>query len=150
MKCEPQLTITREDTWTYFVLQLENRSDLKVWVDEASIALADLEADMQTEVLTEQARIQILQNVGPNETLSMSLVGAVYNAAGRPQGPYSSLVLANVRYRIFDVWCDAQLETCCVSMAALTVVDLHRAGWYDTKMKLIRGPVVLTTDEHKP
>jgi hypothetical protein len=30
--------------------------------------------------------IEILQNVNPNETLSVSIAGAIYDAAGKPQG----------------------------------------------------------------
>ena len=136
VKFEPQLLITREDTWTYLVLQLGNRSNRTVWVEEASIVLADLDADMQTEVPTGQARNQILQNVGPNETLSVSLARAIYDAAGRPQGTYSCLALTNVRFRVFNEWRNAQLETCRVEMTALTVLRLHSARrWYDKKIK---------------
>jgi hypothetical protein len=146
---EPQLVITREDTRTYLVLQLVNRSSSTVWVEEASVALADLDADRQTEVPTGRATNQILQNVRPKETFSVSLARAIYDAADRPQGPYSCLTLTNVRYRVFNESRNAQLETCRVEMAALTVVDLHRARSYDRKMKRIRGPVVLTTYDRK-
>jgi len=148
IKFKPQLVITREDTWTYLLLLLINRSCRTVWVEEASVVLTDLDADLQTEVSTGEARNQILQNVGPNETLSVSLARAIYDAAGRPQGPCSCFVSTNVRYRVFKEWRNAQVETCRVEMAALTVVDLHRARWYDRKMKRIRGPVVLSTHEH--
>ena len=137
IKFEPQLTITREDGWKYLELLLVNRSCWQVWVEEASVVLADLDADLQAVVPTGQARHQILQNIGPNEKLSVRLAKAIYDAAGRPQGSYSCLVLPNVRYHVLNDWCSVQLETCRVEMAALSVIDLHSARWYDKKMKRI-------------
>jgi len=149
-KFAPKLKITRrKGGWVYLELQLVNRSSWTVWVEEACIILTDLNTNLQTEVTPGQARHQILQNVLPNDTLSVSLARAVYDAAGRPQGPYSCLVLTNVRYRVFNKWFNAQIETCRVGMTALTVVDLHRARWYDKKMKRISGPLGLTLKEHK-
>jgi len=135
IKFAPQLAVTREDGWTYLELQLVNRSSWTVWVEEASVALADLDADMQTVLPAGQGRYEILQNVGPNQILGVSLARTIYDAAGRPQGTYSCLVLTNVRYHVFDEWCNAQLHTYRVEMAALTVVGLHSSRWYDKKMK---------------
>ena len=104
----PKLTITREDIWNGLELLLVNRSSWPVWVEDASFVLSDLDADMQAVVPTGQARHQILQNVGPNETLSVNLARAIYDAAGRPQGPFSCLVLTNVRYRAFNEWCNVR------------------------------------------
>ena len=145
----PRLTITRYDEWVYLELVLENRSDWTVWVEEATVILDDLDAVSQSEVATGQARHEILQNVRANDTLSVSLAVAIYNAAGRPQGQYSCLVSTDVRYRVFDEWCDAKLETCRVEMAGLTAVDLHSARWYDKKIKQINDSVDLTAKEHK-
>jgi hypothetical protein len=138
IKFAPQLEVTREDGWTYLELQLVNRSSWTVWVQEASVVLADLDADMQTVPPTGQGRFQILQNVGPNETSSVSLARTIYDAAGRPPGPYSCLVTTNVRYHVFDEWCSAKLMTCRVGMAALTAVGLRSAHWYDKKIKKIK------------
>jgi hypothetical protein len=135
IKFAPQLAVTHDDGWTYLELQLVNRSSWTVWVEETSIVLADLNASMQTERPTGQGKHQIFQNVGPNETLSLCLARTIYDAAGRPQGPYSCLVLTNVRYHVFDEWCNVQLHTYRVEMAALSVVDLHSYRWYDKKMK---------------
>jgi hypothetical protein len=143
------LTVTHEDDWTYLELQLVNRSSWTVWVEEASLVLADLHARLQTELPTGQARYEILQNVRPNQTLGVSLARAVYDAAGRPQGPYSCLVLTNVRYHVFDEWCNAQLHTYRVEMEALTAVDLHSARWYDKKMKRINVRPSFETLHHK-
>ena len=149
VKFAPQLTITQEDGWKYLELLLVNRSSWAVWVEEACIVLAGLNADLQTLIPTGQARHQILQNIGPNERLGVSLALAIYDAAGRPQGPYSCLVLPNVRYHVLDEWCSVQLETCRVQMAALSVIDLHSARWYDKKIKRSHDPFYLATKERK-
>jgi hypothetical protein len=120
-----------------------------VWVQEAAVVLVGLDATRQAADSTGQATFEVLQNVGPNDTLSVSLAGTIYDAAGRPQGAYSCLVSTNVRYRVFDDWFTAKLETYRVEMAALKVRGLQRARWYDKKIKQINGSVGLTTKEHK-
>jgi len=82
-----------------------------------------------------QARHEIRQNIGANDTLSVSLAVAIYSAAGRPQGKYSCLVRTDVRYRVFDEWCYVKLETCRVEMAGLIAFGLSSARWYDKKIK---------------
>jgi hypothetical protein len=141
IKFAPKLKITREDGWVYLELQLENRSSWMVWVQEAAVVLIDPGSKWQTAVSNRQARYEILQNVEPNEIFSVSLARTIYDAAGRPQGPYSCLLSTTVRYRVFDEWCNAKLQTYRVEMAALTVVDLHSARWYDKEMKRINGPI---------
>jgi hypothetical protein len=137
IKFTPKLSITRDHGWISLELLLVNRSSWTVWVEEASVVLTDLDANWQTGIAPGQARQQILQNVSSHDSLSVSLARTIYDAAGRPQGPYSCLVLTNVRYRVFDEWYDAKLERCRVVMAALTVVGLRRASWYDKKIKQI-------------
>ena len=149
IKFAPRLRITREDGWQYLELQLVNRSSWAVWVEEASVILADLKARLQTAATPGHARYEILQNVGPNETLSVSLAGAIYDASGRPQGPYSCLVLTNVRYHVFDESCNAQLEAYRVEMEALGVIGLHRTHRDNKKIKQINGSFGLTTKESK-
>ena len=149
IKFAPQLMISRKDGWNYLELLLVNRSSWTVWVEEANIVLADLRAIWQATAPTGEARYQILQNVGPNETLGLSLDASIYNASGRPQGRYSCLVLTNVRYRVFDEWCDLKLETSRVEMAGYTVLDLRRARWYDKKIKQINDSVGVTTKKHE-
>lgn len=107
VKFAPQLTTTHGDGRRCLELRLVNRFSSTVWVEDATVVLADLEANLQTVVPTGQARLQILENVRPNETLSVDLAWAVYDAAGRPQGPLSCLVLTNVRYRVFNEWHNA-------------------------------------------
>ena len=104
----PKPTITSEDIWNGLELLLVNRSSRTVWVEDVGVVLCDLDANEQAVVPTGQARHPILQNVGPSETLTVSLAREIYDAAGRPQGPFSCLVLTNVSYRAFNKWCNVQ------------------------------------------
>jgi hypothetical protein len=145
----PKLAIRREIGWGYLELLVANRSNRTVWVEEATVVLSDLNSVAQYEVAPEQARHEIRQNVRPNDTLSLSLNVAIYNAAGRPQGPYSCLVRTDVSYRVLDEWCNAKLETSQVEMAGLIPVGIHNARWYNKKFKQVNGPVGFITPEHK-
>lgn len=80
--------------------------DRGVW--EVSFALIDLNAKRQAVLSTEEARYENLQNVGPNEALSVSLARATHDAAHRPHGPYSHLVFTNDRLRAFKDWSNAK------------------------------------------
>jgi hypothetical protein len=110
-----------------------------VWIEHASIELADVDATLQASIPTGPITQEILQYVQAKETLDVSVANAVYDAAGRPQGPYSCLLTANVRYCVFDEWCDARAATCRIAMAAINAVALHSARWYDKKMKFSRA-----------
>ena len=103
--------------------------------------LLDVDAKLQTATPSGSITQQILQYVGAKETLSVSLANAVYDAAGRPQGPLLVPAEANVRYCVFDEWCDARAATCRIAMAAINVLDLHSARWYDKKAKNIKSLV---------
>jgi hypothetical protein len=149
LEVAPKLAIRRGNGWGYLELFVANRSNRTVWVEEATVILADLNSVAQFEVAPGQARHEIRQNVGPNDTLSLSLNVAIYNAAGRPQGPYSCLVRTDVRYRVFDEWRNAKLDTSQVEMAGLVPVGIHNARWYNKKIKQVSNPVGLVTPEHK-
>ena len=138
-----------EDGWVSPELLLVNRSNVTVWVEEAAIALSDLDANWQTASSPEQAIHPIRQSMVPNDTLSICIARSIYDAAGRPQGPYSCLVLTNVRYSVFDEWRNHQLEACRIEMAALAVVNFRRVRWYDTKFKQVNGSVDLAARQHK-
>jgi hypothetical protein len=127
-------------------LLLENRSDVTVWVEEATITLSRLEANWQTSNSTGQAIHPIRQNLLPKDESSLSIARAIYDAAGRPQGTYRCFVHSNVRYRVFEEWCVAHLETCRVEMAALAVVSFRRSRWHDS---LIDGSGELATKVDK-
>jgi hypothetical protein len=128
------LRVFPDDGWVYLELLLVNRSNVSVWVEEAAIVLSELEANWQTSVSTGQGRHEILQNIRPNDTLSVSLVGAIYEAAGKPQGTYSCTVFTDVRYRVGDEWLNKTLEGYRVEMAALTVFRLRRSWWFEKKV----------------
>ena len=100
-------------------------------MEHATVAVVDLDASWQTGFPPELAAHAICQDVGPNDAISVSLAVTIYDAAGRPQGPYLCLVLTNVCYRVFDAWCNVQLEAHAVAMHALRVVDLCSACWSD-------------------
>jgi hypothetical protein len=149
IKFAPKLRVVRKDAGAYLELQLMNRSSWTVWVEEATVFLLDLDAKRQMAVPTWQARYEVLQNVEPNDTLSVSLAKAIHDSAGRPQGPYSCLVRTNVLYRVFDEWCNAKLETYRVEMEALGALGVRSARSYDKKIKQFNSSVDLTTKEHK-
>jgi hypothetical protein len=136
IKFQPHLEIVRNDGWADLSVSLVNQSSFTVWIEHVNISLADLNAKQQTATPIEHFKQEILQYVGAKETLRLSLANAVYDAAGRPQGPYTCLLLANVRYWVFDEWCDVRAATCRIKMAAINVTDLHGARWYDKKMSV--------------
>jgi hypothetical protein len=142
-----RLRVFHDDGWVSLELLLINRLDTTVWVEDATVALSDLEANWQTANPAGQARHKIRQNVGPLDTLRVSLAGAIYDAAGRPQDTYSCLVHTVVHYRLFDEWYKAELESCRIAMAALTVVNLLRPRWYREKIKQIKSLVDLRANE---
>jgi hypothetical protein len=144
-----KLRLNRSDGWAALELFLKNRSQASVWVEDATLILTELDTSSHIALPSGQARHQILQDIQPNDELSVSVAEAIYDAAGRPQGLYSSLVFTNIRYRALNQWCGVQLETCRIEMDALTAVDLHRVRRYDKRMKNVNGLFDLTTNQHK-
>jgi hypothetical protein len=118
-------------------------------VEEAAVALDELEANWQTVVPAGHVIHKILQNVVPGDALSVSLAATIYDAAGRPQGQYSCLVLTDIRYRVLNEWHVAKLEKCRVEMKALTVVDLHSTHRCDKKVNQMKGSVELIPKDRK-
>jgi hypothetical protein len=137
----PKLRIIRDNGWVSLELLLANRSKVTVWVEEARVVLSELDANWQTSIATGQAKHEIRQHVPPDDGLAMSLASAIYNAAGRPQGPYSCLVFTDVLCRVGDEWFSKALDTCRVEMAALTVIRLRRSRWYGKKARPSSHPV---------
>ncbi len=133
----PELRIVRNDGWVSLELLLANDANVMVWVEEAIVVLTDLDANWQTSISTGQAKHEIRQNVRGNESLGLSLAGAIYDAAGRPQGKYSCLISVDVRYRVGEAWFNRTLDTYKVEMAALTVFELRRSRWYEKKIRPI-------------
>jgi hypothetical protein len=128
---DPQLAITNADSLGSLDLQLVNRSNVTVWVEEATIVLTDLEADSQASLATGREKHKIRQPVGAHFTLSMSLAGAVYEAAGRPQGSYECVIVSNVRYRTGELWVEKPLLTYRLKMVALSAMALRKMRWFD-------------------
>jgi hypothetical protein len=94
------------------------------------VFLTDLDLNGQTSDSPRQARHIIRQNVRSQDTVSVSLAGAIYDGAGRPQGMYSCLVLTDVRYRVGDEWLNKTIDACSVEMAALTPIGVRRLRGY--------------------
>jgi hypothetical protein len=97
-----------------------------VWVEEARVVLADLDATWQTSIPTCEAKHAIRQNVRANESLELSLAGAIYDAAGRAQGRYSCLIFVDVRCRVGEQWFNKALDTYKLEMTGLKARGLHR------------------------
>jgi hypothetical protein len=53
--------------------------------------------------------------------LPVSLVEAIYNAAGRPQRTYSCVMSSLVRYRVGEKWIQEPMKVYRLKMAGLTV-----------------------------
>jgi len=121
----PAVRITDFDGWQALELQLVNRSDAKVWVEEANLVITDLEANFQTALATGQHIHKIRQPVVPDECLSMSLTGSLYDAAGRPQGPYSFQLWGTIHYRIGEKWAQANIRPHRIKMVALSVLRVQ-------------------------
>ena len=122
----PAVRITSFDGWQALELQVFNRSDVKVWIEEAKLVITDLEANFQTALATGQHIQKISQAVVPDECLSMSLAGGLYDAAGRPQGPYSFNLWGTVHYQILEDWAQANIRPHRIEMAALSVLRVRQ------------------------
>jgi hypothetical protein len=122
----PAGRITSFDGWVSLELQIVNNSRVKVWIEEAKLVINDLEANYQTALATGQQIHKISQAVVPDECLRMSLSSSLYEAAGRPQGPYSFLLLGTVHYRIDGDWAQANIQPHKIEMAALSVLRVRR------------------------
>ena len=107
-------------------LELVNRSDVKVWIEEARLVIAGLEANVQTFLPTGWQIHKVRQAVVPDERLSVSLAGGLYEAAGRPQGRYSFVLRGTVQYRIGEDWAQENIRPHRIEMAALSVLRVRR------------------------
>jgi hypothetical protein len=137
---EPELSITRKNGWALLDLVLLNHSDSPIWAEQATFALADLDADFQGAVATGEGTLIIRETVRPGGMLRISLIETVYNAAGKPQGEYSFLVSGIVRYRASESsWFEITLQTYRVRMIALSAIRLLRMRWYDQQPSAAAG-----------
>jgi len=122
----PAIRIASFDGWASLELQIVNRSDVTVWIEGADLVLTDLDVNFQTALATGQDTHGIRQAIPPHESLSLSLTASLYEAAGRPQGPYSFIVLGTVHYRIGEQWADVNIRSHKIEMTALSVTRLQR------------------------
>ena len=68
-----------------------NRHETKVWVERAAFVITDLDANMQGGPASGYGSVEIHEFIPSGQDLCVSLIEAVYNAAGKPQGVYSFL-----------------------------------------------------------
>ena len=85
--------------WTFFNLVLANHSRMRVAIVDATFVMTDLVAEFQASPPTKQATLKIRRIVKPGEAVPLSLIEPFYSAAGKPQGSYSFVVAATIRYR---------------------------------------------------
>jgi hypothetical protein len=134
IKFAPQLKINRHDGAGSLDLLLVNDAGMTVWVEEALVVLADLDAIWQTAIPTCQTQHEIRQNISAEESLELSLVGAIYDAAGRPQGRYSCLISVDIRCRVGDEWFNKTLGASRIEMNTLKVLSLRHSRWYEKRV----------------
>ena len=139
----PQLIFARDGVGGSLILAVTNRSGIAVWAEEAHVVLTDLEADLQASAATGQAILKIREFIAPHETLHISFVEALYNAAGKPQGRYSFVVSTVLQCRA-DEGDGEPFETPLPSyrarMVALGPLGLRRVRWFGDPARH-RGPV---------
>lgn len=121
----PNLKISKNDGWFSLNLLLVNRSEIRIWAEEATITLTNLDATLQASIATCQATHIIRQPIGPRETLTLSLAEAVYEAAGNPQGTYGCIVSTTIRLRSGDRWLERVDQQRKLEMRALVPVSLR-------------------------
>jgi hypothetical protein len=130
---QPHIGFTRQDGWVSLALMLFNRSGIKVWAEEVKVGLTDLRANDQTDVASRHAIHPIRQTVGPGDMLPISLVEAIYEAAGKPQRRYSCFLSVIVRYRAGDQWFEKTLKLQKIKMAGFKVHSVKPVRWYEKK-----------------
>jgi hypothetical protein len=128
---EPELSIARKHGWALLNLVLVNHSKTPIFAEEATFAIADLDADFQSTSAATEATLRIGENLRPGQTLRVSMIETVYKAAGKPQGEYSFLISGSVKYRDGNNRFEISLQTYRVRMIALSPIRLLRMRWYD-------------------
>ena len=114
-RTEPRVKATLERTAYSLLLAIHNGSNEGIWVREVVVNLTEVEAEGDCyRPLPVTLRIHAF--VEPSNSLAACLAASVYNAAGRPHGAYSCVILPVVRcgrdveaQMPFDVPCAAYL-----------------------------------------
>jgi hypothetical protein len=120
------LELTPQDGWRLLNLAVVNRHDTKVWVERAAFVITDLDANMQSGAPNERGSVEIREFVRSGEDLCVSLIEAVYNAAGKPQGVYSFLFRCTVSYRLDERWLESESPVFRVEMVRLSSMRVRR------------------------
>jgi hypothetical protein len=128
---EAGLKTTRFQGWTFFNLELLNRSRMRIAVVDATFSITDLVAKFQATAPTKETTFKVRRFVKPSDILRVDLVEIFYNAAGKPQGGYSFVVAATIRYRAHGDLFTQPLPLCRVKMTALSANALQRIRWYN-------------------
>jgi hypothetical protein len=126
-----ELSATRARGWIFFNLVLENRSRMAISVVDATFSIAGLAAKFQACPPNRETTAKIRCVVKPGEIFPVSLIELFYNAAGKPQGPYSFAVATTIRYRAHGDLFTQVLPLYRVKMIALSPNVLARVRWYD-------------------
>ena len=112
-------------------LVLENRSNIDIWAIEAEVILVKVESYGEV-YRPAPVTLNISELVEPTEILRVSLINTVYNAAGRPQGVYSTTLALKLRYRTCEFNDEQPLERSLpryrTTMTGLVPIRLGRIG----------------------
>jgi hypothetical protein len=121
----PSLEIVHDDGRSTLALALPNRSDVRLWAEEAAITLAELGTTVERSVSTGTAAHLIRQFIEPQTSLEVSLAQTVYEAADRPQGHYDCIIFATVRFRSGAHWFERTAQQRRLQMRGLVPVLLQ-------------------------
>jgi hypothetical protein len=108
-------------------LAVANRLDAKIWVERAAFVITDLDASMQSGPASGLGSVEIREFIRSREDLHVSLIEAVYNAAGKPQGVYSFVFNCTIRYRLGERWLESESPVFRVEMVRLSASRVRRA-----------------------
>jgi hypothetical protein len=122
----PNIGFARQDGYKSIAVLLFNKSDVPVWTEEIEIVLTELVANQQAAAASCHEIHKIRQAVPARDMLPISLVEAIYNAAGRPQLRYSCVMSSLVRYRIGERWFEEPMKVYRLKMAGLTVSGVRQ------------------------
>jgi hypothetical protein len=120
-----ELACTRVRGWTFFNLVLANHSRMRVAIVDATFVMTDLLAEFQASPPARQATLKIRRIVKPGEAAPLSVIESFYSAAGKPQGSYSFVVAATIRYRVHGDLFEQALPLYGVKMFALSPTALQ-------------------------
>jgi len=131
VKVKAELACTRARGWTFFNLELVNHSRMRVAIVDATFVMTDLVAEFQASPPTKQATLKIRHIVKPGEAVPLSVIEPFYSAAGKPQGSYSFVVAATIRYRAHGDLFEQALPLYAVKMFALSPTALQPIHSHD-------------------